>query len=741
MKSQHQLDRIWTPLLRVLNSKLSAVVSRRVSQQTLATPPDGEPLLTQFAGVYVDPSSILRLLANIDSDSDWQVGPILFLNELAPGSQWSLLASRLALSEFECGVLLLAFAAEIDSKYEKVFSYLQDDMSKKCPSLGLAFELMGGPHGSIDHRECFDVDGKLLLFALIEIQKDESPRLSWRFRLTPGAFRLLTEKRDLDPFLQQFSADASKASIEIGDLFHSEQFGPSGNSKLSRLKRLVVTGSRGVGKTSQIAAMSRELKLAFASIDLDLVVNADLENARLAGRVLAREAHLRPTLIHLTASSIDQLAAILGVTNTPPRQGNHESYAPLKSSRWNGGIVDLRRSLEDLPSSTVIAIETSVPYELACQVSRVSAEYHTVNVDIPPVYVRRAIWERELISNGWSTASATKEAQALAAAFRFGVGSIKSAMREAAYSDACCHSVWRASRARASGQMEGLAERIEPKATWTDLVVTTVEKEQLQDLARRVRYRDTVIDDWGFDRKLGHGKGVNALFAGPPGTGKTMAAEVLANELGIPLYRVDCSSVVSKYIGETEKNLECIFKAAQASDALVFFDEADSLFGKRTQVTDAHDRYANIETSYLLQRIERHEGIVVLATNLFSNIDSAFIRRVTQLIHFRQPDEASRGRIWKSIWPDPLPLSAEVRENLPLIARRFDVNGGAIKNAALTAAYLAADVGAEGADPVVQMEHVVAALAQEYRKLGRTAEKFEWRSAKISASPQNGGRA
>ena len=229
---------------------------------------------------------------------------------------------------------------------------------------------------------------------------------------------------------------------------------------------------------------------------------------------------------------------------------------------------------------------------------------------------------------------------------------------------------------------------------------------------RAVQHRHIVYTQWGFEQRLSLGKGLKALFAGPSGTGKTMTAEVLARELGLDLYKIDLSTVVSKYIGETEKNLDRIFRAAQSSNAILFFDEADALFGKRSEVKDAHDRYANIEVAYLLQKIEEYDGFVILATNLILNIDEAFKRRMNYTVEFPFPDERHRELLWHAMFPPETPLGDDL--DFPFLARQFALSGGNIKNAALSAAFLAA---AEGS--VVRMRHLIQAVAREWQKLGK----------------------
>jgi len=234
----------------------------------------------------------------------------------------------------------------------------------------------------------------------------------------------------------------------------------------------------------------------------------------------------------------------------------------------------------------------------------------------------------------------------------------------------------------------------------------------LREICNHVKYRDRVYGDWGFGRKLALGKGLAVLFAGPSGTGKTMAAGIIAAELGIDLYKIDLSTVVSKYIGETEKNLSRIFVEAETSNAILFFDEADALFGKRSEVRDSHDRYANVEIGYLLQRVEEYEGVAILATNLRKNMDEAFVRRLHFAVEFPFPDREDRHRIWQGIWPQDTPLDAAL--DLELLATRYEVAGGNIKNIAVAAAFLAADDG-----QIVRMNHVIQATLREYQKTGK----------------------
>jgi SpoVK/Ycf46/Vps4 family AAA+-type ATPase len=240
----------------------------------------------------------------------------------------------------------------------------------------------------------------------------------------------------------------------------------------------------------------------------------------------------------------------------------------------------------------------------------------------------------------------------------------------------------------------------------------------LREIVDTVRGRPKVLEEWGVGKKLASSAAVTVLFAGDPGTGKTMAAEVIAGELGLELYKIDLSTMVSKYIGETEKNLERIFSAAESSNAILFFDEADSIFGKRSEVRDAHDRYANIEISYLLQRMEAYNGVTILATNLRANLDEAFTRRLQFAIDFPFPDEAYRLRIWETLFPVGVPREPDL--DLAFLARRFKLAGGSIRNILISAAFLAAaDGGAVG------MEHLLHGTRRELQKMGRLINEMD----------------
>ena len=277
---------------------------------------------------------------------------------------------------------------------------------------------------------------------------------------------------------------------------------------------------------------------------------------------------------------------------------------------------------------------------------------------------------------------------------------------------ASASSLFAAARAQSDHCLGGLAVRVRSRAGWNDLVLPAASLERVQEVSAAIRNQRRIYAEWGFARRLPQSQGVKALFLGEPGTGKTMAAGVIAADLGLDLYKIDLSGVVSKYIGETEKNLDRIFEAARSSNAILFFDEADALFGKRSEVRDAHDRYANIELAYLLQKLEEFPGTVFLASNLGANIDAAFSRRMQYVVEFPLPDEAHRERLWREMFPPQAPLDADV--DFGFLAAQFSLAGGDIKNVALNAAFLAAQ-----ARQSIGMSHLIRAMARQMRKQGK----------------------
>ena len=329
-----------------------------------------------------------------------------------------------------------------------------------------------------------------------------------------------------------------------------------------------------------------------------------------------------------------------------------------------------------------------------------------LDVEKPTADEQRVLWETAL---GPLARATNGSINSLVSQFSMGADTIREATLEClAGQSAGENALWDACRAQTRPRLDDLAHRIEPAASWDDLVLPLEQRRILSDVAVHVRRRSVVYESWGFAAKSSRGLGISALFSGPSGTGKTMAAEVLANELRLDLYRIDLSAVISKYIGETEKNLRRVFDAAEGGGAILLFDEADALFGKRSEVKDSHDRYANIDISYLLQRMEAYRGLAILTTNMKSALDSAFLHRIRFIAHFPFPDTAQRTEIWQRIFPSETPTEGL---NVDKLAR-LNVAGGTIRNIGMNAAFLAADSG----EPV-GMAHLLHAARSECAKL------------------------
>lgn len=268
-------------------------------------------------------------------------------------------------------------------------------------------------------------------------------------------------------------------------------------------------------------------------------------------------------------------------------------------------------------------------------------------------------------------------------------------------------------------ELSDKATLIKKKHTWDELVLPEEQKKALERACNQIKYKHIVYDEWNLKNTVLYGTGLSMLFTGPPGTGKTMAAQVIASELHLEIYRVDLSRVVSKYIGETEKNLAEIFDSAKKSNVILLFDETDALFGKRTEVKDSHDKHANLETAYLLQKMEEYNGITIMTTNLLGNLDQAFFRRISYVVHFPLPDEKSRKMIWEKIFPKNAPLSEDV--DFDFLARKFEISGGNIKNVVITSTFMAAAESKK-----IEMKHIVKALEYEMKKQGKMISKGDF---------------
>jgi SpoVK/Ycf46/Vps4 family AAA+-type ATPase len=641
------------------------------------------------------------------------------------------LAGLFELSPFEIDVLLICLAPEIDLRYERLYAYLQDDVTKKRPSVDLVLNLLCPFHrqaqatafeAKLAAREHFAPNAPLFKHHLLGMFDDPShhqpPLLSKYLKIDERMVTYLLDSDELDARLLPY-ARHSLPQTRLENLL----LPADAKRRLALLTRDPQTRARGlifhfqgpygVGKQTAAEALCRELGSGLLAVDGERLLNAEDVPFETAVRLVVREARLHGAALYW------------------------DGFDALLAEERDGVRVDRRaerdtllRELGARAGLTFLAGETTWEPRDALH------ERPFVRVEFPrPNYAERVqLWALSLDGAGPPRAGQAAvqdvDINAVANKFRFSGGQIRDAAttarnlarwRDPENGQVTSADLYAACRLQSNRKLATLAQKITPHYTWDDIVMPTDRLEQLREICNYVKYRSLVYGEWGFERKLSLGKGLNTLFAGPSGTGKTMAAEIMANELGLDLYKIDLSTVVSKYIGETEKNLARIFDEAETSNAILFFDEADALFGKRSEVRDSHDRYANVEISYLLQKMEEYEGVTILTTNLRKNMDDAFVRRMHFTVDFPFPSEKYRRRIWDKIWPEDTPRASEL--DLDYMARRFEVAGGNIRNIALAAAFLAAD--GSGAR-VVDMGHLVRATQREYQKMGKVVAEGEF---------------
>jgi ATPase family associated with various cellular activities (AAA) len=623
------------------------------------------------------------------------------------------LAEAFGLSRFDLQVVLIALAPELDLRYERLYGYLQDNVTRRRPTVDLILNLLcSSAQAKIARRVHFATDAPLIRQRLVHLVADpphpRPPLLAHCLKLDEQVISLLLGENGLDARLEPFCQ-----LITPNPVVTSSPLTPEINQGLLSLicearearrpVRLFFEGPRGVGKRRAAEALAGAAGARLLVADLRRAFDAEMGFAELMN-LLWREAWFQDALLFL-----DEPSAL----------------------RSDERAARLEQMLELLADESGVMILADA--EAWTPTGRRPTGITVIRFPTPDYQERQRLWATHLAREGLAAAPA--ELDALAGRFHLTENRIADAVAtacnlvrmrnsqsliepEAGEAQLPVKELFAAARGQSGHGLAALARKIEPVSQWRDLVLPADSLAQLREICQRVNHRQSVLEGWGFGRKFSAGKGVNALFAGPSGTGKTMAAEIIGGDLGLDLYKIDLAGVISKYIGETEKNLDRIFRAAQDANAILFFDEADALFGKRSEVRDSHDRYANIEISYLLQKMEEYEGVAILATNLRQHMDESFVRRLAFTIHFPSPDESSRRLIWAGIWPAETPLASDV--NLELLAQQFKLSGGNIKNIALAAAFLAAEDGSQ-----VTMAHLRQATRREYQKMGKTLTETE----------------
>jgi ATPase family associated with various cellular activities (AAA)/Winged helix domain, variant len=584
------------------------------------------------------------------------------------------ISAQFQLSSFERTVVLLCAGCEIDSEISQLCRRMQSNLGHNDPTFGQALTVLPDPHWS----------------ALSPV----SPLRYWHLIQVAEPGQLTTARLTLDEHILHFLLGAAGLDQRmIGLVRPMSPSGPlplSQRRQVSRLNSLwhgsnqtavfqIQGNDPGAGRDVAASACAElELKpLMLRAADIPLAIDERI----LLTRLLSREYLLSRSVVLIDASdeTSQQLAAFI----------------------------------EELVCPVMLLGECPV---------RLQQHSSMIEVNKPTTDEQRQLWQQNLPAGD---EIAENELSQLTAQFNFSAGDITTTAEviqtDLTLGTSLKLALWQSCRLHSRGELDHLAQRITPRVGWDDLILPGGQKAILHDISRQVRHRATVYDTWGFAGKSDRGLGISALFAGESGTGKTLAAEVLAADLKLDLYRIDLSSVVSKYIGETEKNLERLFTTAETSGAILLFDEADALFGKRSNVKDSHDRYANIELAYLLQRMEAYRGLSILTSNMKSALDTAFLRRIRFMVQFPFPDAAQRREIWKRIFPGNLPHG----ELQPTTLARLHLAGGNIRNIALNAAFLAADKNAP-----VTMTDLAQAARLECAKLEKPPTEFELRKWK-----------
>lgn len=583
------------------------------------------------------------------------------------------LAATFGLSPLDVDLLLVALAADLDPRFEQFFGYLNDDVTRRRPSVAVALALCGEPLTAADGRARL-LTGPLITGCLLAVEDPDRPLPGRALRVPDRVVGHLLGDDTPEPGLA--AVLAGQQAVSWGDA------GPLTRA-LNAGVRLAYLREPATG-SGRVLAGEALRSAGFEAVLLDLTRLAAERDPLPLAQAAVREARLRGAgLVAGPLAAVSDHPALLEALHAEP-----QPVLLVGDAAWDPTWTTRPPLLVDVPVST-------------------SAE-------------RSDLWRAALGPlNGLDVAAATSAFRLRPEQVARAAGSAQIQATLAADGRITASHLGAGARAENGSALDRLARRVEPVVGWDDLVLPEAVLLALQEVALRAKHREKVLGDWAMRPGAGRGHGVAALFAGDSGTGKTMSAEVVAQDLGLDLYVVDLATVVDKYVGETEKNLERIFTAAAGVNGVLLFDEADAVFGRRSEVKDAHDRYANIESAYLLQRMETFDGLAILATNLRANIDEAFTRRLDVVVDFPLPDASHRSVLWDRCLGRALRRAADL--DLAFLGKAFELAGGAIRSAAVTAAYLAADDGG-----TVTMRHLVTAVQREYRKLGRLTLESEF---------------
>lgn len=614
---------------------------------------------------YISDEEIAQAL---QSSTELELPALYFLND------------KLELTQFEKDVLLIIFAVEIDPKYSRIYAYLQDDMNKQYPTVNFIVSLLSNKNiTQKDILNYFISDSKLTLLELFE------------YADFPTYYSKFEQRLVLSDSLRNFLLDNFQVDTEISDCCYISPVSVADSlppmqidEKIEKNKSYIFNLISFSSKDSQEKAQSIATAFGF---DL-LIVSCermphDLKTKSLLSKLL-RDAFLSHTLLYFK---------------------NFDSFLQIRKE-------DEQHLFDKLAQLSWISFyETKHPWSP----DHIPLQPLFIQIE-PEIYsenTQQKLWFEALQHIDKKLAKSLSPS--LAYNFKFpsekidDVFSVLNAKKELGYK-VDEKSILAACRSKVEHNLESYAQLLPSENTFEDIVLPSDQKEQLHEIVSHYNNQLTVFEKWNFKKHF-QSRGIGVLFSGASGTGKTMAASILSNVLGLELYRIELSKIVSKYIGETEKNLSKIFETAQESGIVLFFDEADAIFGKRSEIKDAHDRYANIEVSYLLQKIEEYDGLVILASNFKNNIDEAFVRRMRFIIDFSLPNESEREIIWRNIFSKDTPTD---NIDFAFISKNFKLSGANIRNAALFAAFNAVQN-----KQTLNMEHVMNGIKRELHKIGK----------------------
>jgi hypothetical protein len=644
-------------------------------------------------GLVITDDEVQQHLANRPLDGLWAEEPVseylqaMTLDEANPLRH---LVEIFQLSPLDCQILLVCLAPELDRRYERLYAYLQDDVTQRRPTINLVINLLSGQ--PIDRFAVWNrllpnmpLRAHRLIEASTEGLQPNATFLANQLKLDHRIVMFLLGDSTPDPRLLTAVTVAREASP--GAVVPNAVRIALDEAAQREAPIVFMHGLRGTGRHEAATTACVEAGLPLVIVDLRALKDLDMPYAD------AWELGIREAKLQYAGLMLAEWDACLDTNDMQPPPDLWEAITRFERIVFLAGTEPFE-PLDSMRKRRMLRVSYAMPpYDVRYSAWQDALADHNISADtgIVDELASKFKLTRVQVNRAVNTAS------------DLAVSRGEPVTREDLIAGAQAHSSLKLGR---------LAKRIVPRFQWNDLILPPDRVQVLQEICARIRYSHVVNDSWGYAHRVAAAPGVTALFAGESGTGKTLAAEVIARDLGLLLYKIDLSAVVSKYIGETEKNLSVIFEEAHQSNAVLFFDEADALFGKRSEVKDAHDRYANLEVAYLLQQLESYEGVAILATNLRQNLDEAFTRRLSFLVDFPFPESEYRQKLWATHFPPEAPLGKDV--DLMELSDRFALAGGNIRNAAIASAYLAASDGG-----MITMSHLRHAIKREHQKMGR----------------------